>query len=880
MKTAVLDFPIKHIDGNLVFGHDGSVTAYYQVSGFNYEFLSHDDKFIPYQSQTAYLFNNSYDLHFMVEPFPTSIEEIINSTIEDMEYKDYELKENGIKYMDMLKKALLDQQNSKETSDYHDYLGVQLNPELEKFKDGNAGTNMINSFKDFLKGISSQINRANGLNPDDILESEIANWREQSETLMESIRTAYNCGIKPATTAESVYLVEKEFSVSQSNNDIQVRRGFSSGDWVQGFDDEGRAQNAIRPTEKSFVEIQNTDIEEVSPTTLRFSKVLEDDSIQSQLVKYLVVHKMDTENYFPNAEWLYHLKTSIPFPVSVSIRAYHQSNERITKRLSNKRLEFKDQRAHANQAGESTDLSLDTSEQGAIQAENYLTKTGQPAYQCSIVFKLTAEDEKTLNSRTKILRDRLVKYGIKIVAPYGEQLNLMMEKILGSRQINQDYKIETDSGVIASMMFGATTNIGDNRGIFIGYTQKMHRPVFIQPDLAAKAFDGLGNVEDSISMLVAGATGKGKSYAMNLVTYLSVLTGSQALVIDPKGDREGWESLPLIPSHFISKWTLGSSREDAGCLDPFRTSVDIEEGKSIVLDILSYLIDANIKDMEYTVISEAVDEIGKTNDPCIGAVINILEEQKENREEGMSEKRYEALESVIGTLNSLKKQKLSVLLFGEVNQNYKVLKVDKPLQILMVENLNLPDKNVKKIRPSQKISEAIMISITSFTKQYMLKQDRSRHKIILQDEASSVDNSPVGRELMDFIVRKGRYYNTTLLKGSQNATDHGEDVANMGMKFSFGLRKKEEAEKMLEFFNLPNTQDSVNKLRSFSKGYCLFQDIYGRSAVIKIDPIFIELAKAFDSSTSTEEEKERERNKANNFVEGETEKPREVVQVS
>ena len=100
----------------------------------------------------------------------------------------------------------------------------------------------------------------------------------------------------------------------------------------------------------------------------------------------------------------------------------------------------------------------------------------------------------------------------------------------------------------------------------------------------------------------------------------------------------------------------------------------------------------------------------------------------------------------------------------------------------MIQNLNLPSNETKKLRASHQISEAIMISITAWTKQYMLSGDRKVHKIILQDEASSIERNPMGAELMDFIVRQGRYFNTTLLKGSQNATDHVSNVANMGMK--------------------------------------------------------------------------------------------------
>ena len=191
-----------------------------------------------------------------------------------------------------------------------------------------------------------------------------------------------------------------------------------------------------------------------------------------------------------------------------------------------------------------------------------------------------------------------------------------------------------------------------------------------------------------------------------------------------------------------------------------------------------------------------------------------------------------------------------------------MLEHDKPIQVLMIQNLNLPSSSEKKnARTIHKISEAIMISITAWTKQYMFKSDRGTHKFILQDEASAIERSPIGAELMDFIVRMGRFYNTTLIKGSQNASDHGNDVANMGMKFSFGLRKTSEAEEMLNYLNLPKTNANIETLKALDRGEALFQDIYGRSAVVKINPVFVELLDAFDSSTSSEEEREREKDR-------------------
>src|SRR5690625_827467 len=355
-------------------------------------------------------------------------------------------------------------------------------------------------------------------------------------------------------------------------------------------------------------------------------------------------------------------------------------------------------------------------------------------------------------------------------------------------------------------------------------------------------------------------TGKGKSFFMNLFVYLSALNGSSSLIIDPEGDRKGWsEGLPYIDKKYIEVWTLGSDERDAGSLDPFRTSTSMQEAKDITMDILSYLANIEISDDAYSLLSDAVEMASVTKDPCIGEVINYLRHLYENKSEDMSETRFNVLESLLGTLETLKRDSLSMLLFGEPNQDYRVLEHGNPIQVLMIQHLNLPSPETKTLRISHKISEAIMISITAWTKQYMIKGDRSVHKIILQDEASAIERNPMGAELMDFIVRQGRYFNTTLLKGSQNATDHGSNVANIGMKFSFGLLESEEAKQMLRYLNLPQTRGNISSLQQLDRGEALFQDIYGRSAILRVNPIFVDLFDAFDSSTATKEERERHR---------------------
>ncbi|KRG16838.1 hypothetical protein ACA29_02855 [Lederbergia galactosidilytica] len=178
-----IEFPIKHIEGNLVFAHDDTIWAYYKIDGFNYEFLDNDEKMIPFQQQMSFFTNLGLDLHFLSIPNPTDITGILNDTIEEIKRKSYPLKENGIEFMERVKRALESQKELNESSEYHDYIGIQLNKVKNKYTSGNIGIDTINTFKNFVNGFNLPLYQAVGLYPDDILDSEIQAYRSQASTI-------------------------------------------------------------------------------------------------------------------------------------------------------------------------------------------------------------------------------------------------------------------------------------------------------------------------------------------------------------------------------------------------------------------------------------------------------------------------------------------------------------------------------------------------------------------------------------------------------------------------------------------------------------------------------------------------------------------------
>ncbi|MGG0545243.1 ATP-binding protein [Priestia aryabhattai] len=871
-----LDFPVKHNEDNLVFSRDLSVTALYEVNGFGYDFLDDEEKMIPFLNQLSFLQTQERDLHYLCVPQTNDVTHIIEKQKERMKMKSeeytYELLESGLQYTDSLKDVLVQHSQQTEKREYRMYIGVQLNPKMNRYKKGNKGTNFFGLLKDFFSGLNSDVNRAIGLQAFDILRSEIEAYQEQAQVLQQDLQRSYTIStnrqldqsIRPLDTVEVVRIMEMMYSTTPSYRDVSYRHDFITGEGLKLRLDEGEV-DIIRPNEKSYLDIQGTYIEELDPHTLRLSKQVEGKTETLYSRMFVLSKFLRDENDFPGYEWLYEMNKSLPFPIVTSIRIHFKDNQKILRELSNVKLEFQDQKNQAEQAGMAVDLSVTRNEKGVIKLEDYFQSTGYPSYVSSYVFRINGTSEKQLNDRCETFKKLMQTFHIQVQSVFGEQPSLFMEMIPGSKQINQDYKVETDPRMLSGMMFGGTSTLGDNQGFYIGDTVS-GKPVFIYPELASKNFDNVKTAFHSISMSIAGSTGFGKSVLMNLITYASVLAGGYALIIDPKADRKKWKNgLPFIPREKIGIWQLGKDVKDAGTLDPFRVSPDLSTARSVATNIFSYLIGCKIGDYQYSFLSQAFKKASEEDEPCVQHGINYLKDLYINKKEEMTPQRYEALDHLIAVLETFLDEPIISLLIGKPNTEYRSLNINKPLQVLMIENLSLPksEKDPEKYTTTEKISTAVMISITAFCQQFMFQSDRTRHKIVLQDEASVIDKNDEGRRLMDFIVRQGRYYTTTLLKGSQNASDHGEDISNLGMKFCFALKKSDEAREMLDYFDLPVTTSNINTLKTLPLGHCLFQDAYGRTDILRVNPVFKQILEAFDTSTSSEKEREFEKKQQN-----------------
>ncbi|MDG0893667.1 ATP-binding protein [Bacillus paranthracis] len=854
--NSVSEFPINHVEDNLCFCPDQRVWSIYEVEGFEYEHQSDRMKKTYFSNQKSLFTQLESDFHLLVIPKVTDSDAIIDEHIARLKGP---LSNTAKVLFEKVKLYLQQSSVSKENTEYHFFLLVQLNQDRKEKQVKNPVIETSKFARKFIKGFTETPFRAMGIEESDLLEEEISDYKEAEDGIYNQLLGAFRF-VRRATPPVTRFLIEHNFTRGMTAP--ETVKDWNVGTKISWVDENGETKTATRPDREAILRLTECEVDEEPGRCIRLQRRNAEGDLEESYVSFLAVSDMDPQSHFPGREWIYRIQShSLKFPVEVSIRAHHMENVSVLKGLQNSERELNDQR-HQAALGGTVDRTVDRKAAGVKLMQDVFQTTGAPGLEMSVLFAVYAQDQKTLAHRVKKLITEYRKMKIQLVNPYGDQMAYFYEFFPGAKRYNKDFKIYAEPGVLAQGMFGATTQIGDNQGFYIGRTVKLNRPVFIRPDLAAKALENLNNEFDSLSVMIAGITGKGKSFLMNILLYWIVMSDGLAFCVDPKGDRSEWPK--MLPGFKKNKdqlevWTLGQSERDKGCLDPFRVSATKEDAMSLSLEVLTYLTGVTLENSKYDFLWTAIQRVAKKEEPCLSLVKDELFEMKQDGE--LIQEELALLTELVTRLNTIENSPLANLLFGKPGQDYRALDLERALQVLQIQHLSLPPLEQTVLSITDKLSESVLTALTAFGKSLMLSTDRKKFKVYIQDEAKNVMRNREGAKLSDEIIRKGRYHNTGLYLGTQNASDFNsanKEIANVGMKFSYCLKNDAEAKEMLGYYNLPVTDANIRMLQNLKRGHCLFQDIYGRTAVIKVDPVFKELAEAFDSSTKTAEEREQE----------------------
>ena len=805
-------FPIKYIDNNLVWNKDNEVFAYYELIPYNYSFLSAEEKFIVHDSFRQLIAQSRegkiHALQIATESSIRSMQEQSKRLVTG------KLREVALEKIDEQTEALVSMIGDNQV-DYRFFLGFKLMVTEEQLNLKNLKKSAWLTFKEFLHEVNHTLMNDFVSMPND----EINRYMKMEKLLENKISRRFK--VRRLEINDFGYLMEHLYGrdgIAYEDYAYQLpKKKLNKETLIKYYD-------LIRPTRCVIEESQ------------RYLRLEHED--KESYVSYFTVNAIVGELDFPSSEIFYFQQQQFTFPVDTSMNVEIVENRKALTTVRNKKKELKDLDNHAYQAGGETSSNVVDALDSVDELETDLDQTKESMYKLSYVIRVSAPDLDELKRRCDEVKDFYDDLNVKLVRPAGDMLGLHSEFLPASKRYINDYVQYVKSDFLAGLGFGATQQLGETTGIYMGYSVDTGRNVYLQPSLASQGVKG--TVTNALASAFVGSLGGGKSFCNNLLVYYSVLFGGQAVILDPKAERGNWrETLPEI-AHEINIVNLTSDKDNAGLLDPFVIMKNVKDAESLAIDILTFLTGISSRDGEkFPVLRKAVRSVTQSDSRGLLHVIDEL------RREDTPISR-----NIADHIDSFTDYDFAHLLFSDGTVE-NAISLDNQLNIIQVADLVLPDKDTtfEEYTTIELLSVSMLIVISTFALDF-IHSDRSIFKIVDLDEAWAFLNVAQGETLSNKLVRAGRAMQAGVYFVTQSSGDVAKESLknNIGLKFAFRSTDINEIKQTLEFFGIDKDDENNQKrLRDLENGQCLLQDLYGRVGVVQIHPVFEELLHAFDT---------------------------------
>ena len=805
-------FPIKYIDNNLVWNKDNEVFAYYELIPYNYSFLSAEQKFIVHDSFRQLIAQSRegkiHALQIATESSIRSMQEQSKKLVTG------KLREVAVQKIDEQTEALVSMIGDNQV-DYRFFLGFKLMVTEEQLNLKNIKKSAWLTFTEFLHEVNHTLMNDFVSMPND----EINRYMKMEKLLENKISRRFK--VRRLEIHDFGYLMEHLYGrdgIAYEDYEYQLpKKKLNKETLIKYYD-------LIRPTRCAIEESQ------------RYLRLEHED--KESYVSYFTVNAIVGELDFPSSEIFYFQQQQFTFPVDTSMNVEIVENRKALTTVRNKKKELKDLDNHAYQAGSETSSNVVDALDSVDELETDLDQTKESMYKLSYVIRVSAPDLDELKRRCDEVKDFYDDLNVKLVRPAGDMLGLHSEFLPASKRYINDYVQYVKSDFLAGLGFGATQQLGETTGIYMGYSVDTGRNVYLQPSLASQGVKG--TVTNALASAFVGSLGGGKSFCNNLLVYYSVLFGGQAVILDPKSERGNWkETLPEI-AHEINIVNLTSDKDNAGLLDPFVIMKNVKDAESLAIDILTFLTGISSRDGEkFPVLRKAVRSVTQSDSRGLLHVIDEL------RREDTPISR-----NIADHIDSFTDYDFAHLLFSDGTVE-NAISLDNQLNIIQVADLVLPDKDTtfEEYTTIELLSVSMLIVISTFALDF-IHSDRSIFKIVDLDEAWAFLNVAQGETLSNKLVRAGRAMQAGVYFVTQSSGDVSKESLknNIGLKFAFRSTDINEIKQTLEFFGIDKDDENNQKrLRDLENGQCLLQDLYGRVGVVQIHPVFEELLHAFDT---------------------------------
>ena len=560
-------YPIKYIENNLVFNHDGECFAYYELLPYNYSFLSPEQKYQVHNSFRQLIAQNrDGKIHALQISTESSIRAAQERSKQEVTGK---LKDIACAKIDAQTEALISMIGENQV-DYRFFIGFKLLVNEQEVTMKQFRREAKTAVSDFLHEVNHK------LMGDFVSMSNEEIWRFQKmEKLLEN-KISRRFKVRRLDKDDFGYLIEHLYGqTGTAYEDYEYylpKKRFQEETLVKYYD-------LIKPTRCLIEENQ------------RYLKIEQEDG--TVYAAYFTINSIVGELDFPSSEIFYYQQQQFTFPIDTSMNVEIVTNRKALSTVRNKKKELKDLDNHAWQNDSETSTNVVDALDSVNELESTLDQSKESMYKLSYVVRVTAPDLEELKRRCNEVKDFYDDLNVKLVRPFGDMLGLHGEFLPASKRYLNDYIQYVTSDFLAGLGFGATQMLGETEGIYIGYSLDTGRNVYLKPALASQGVKG--SVTNALAAAFVGSLGGGKSFSNNMIVYYSVLFGAQALIVDPKAERGRWkETLPEI-AHEINIVNLTSKEPIVKIRD--LNSIYIEAGdtfsveyqKGLYVDIFPFI---------------------------------------------------------------------------------------------------------------------------------------------------------------------------------------------------------------------------------------------------------------------------------------------------
>lgn len=840
----MFDCPVTYFEKNLIFDSLKNCWGVFQLEGYNYDFLAEESKESIHDSLTRFIAGIFDEAKILLIPIVQDTENHTKNLIRGLDPNDT-LYYHAISHIEGTEQYIKElTADSVQTNDYEFFVIAKLVSE-----NSSENISRVKSFFEyFVKDPVNAVNTVIGADTRDIMQSRVEHFERLSEEFF--VQQNKRMRIHTTTPVTTQRLLKRpmyrgnESAIKLNATTLKIRQSDGTikeivSDWTpktQRIPVRNGTDEVIRPFGKEVVNLFRGELDFSKPRRI---KITHDDGTEL-FQTFLVMTHLPSEQYFPGNEWIYRLqRMNCQCEVCIHIQNIH-----FRKALSNleiKKTEIGSEIENASILPKVPDELLE-SEEEAEELERLLKAAKTPLTKACVSIALSDRDKHNLEKKANHVKEVLSDLNFVVERPAADQLALFMQHIPGAGSYTKDFNMLVSPETLAGGIIGASNELGDNVGYFIGTTGVNEKPVYFSQGQAC-----LEN--KSAAAFFAGNLGYGKSFNANVMAYLNVLLGGgYLLVFDPKGERGHWAKELPIPDELVTTVTLNGDEENAGKLDPFLVYRDSwTDAAALAVNVVSELYQLKPNSKEYIILSECIDKMKSHPNPCMNTLVELMAAIPP------TDQFYDAALTLSRSVKTLQTAGITRLLYGVGGE--QSIKIDNRINIIQLQNLDMPGKETlrKDYKKEEIQSVVIMMVLGNFAKQFALVP-REVFSTVLFDESWMLAKTAEGLKLYEFLARMGRSLYTGCVFNGHSVLD----IASEGIKetityaFFFHSDNTEECKRMLEFLNMDITAENIQRIKGLENRECLFKDAYGRVGKVKFDCVFEELISVF---TTTPKEK-------------------------